>query len=312
MENLKKKPLNSTKNQSEKPKSSMNGLETTSISMKPLEKPLRMGKHTLPNLKHLSEIYKDVQKDISVRGTVPKHQTGLIDLDEILWGLHKRELMIIGGKSSQGKSDFALNIIKNLVDEHRRIIYFSLEMSKEQLVERLLSNFCVIDNQLLRRGLAKEAISAKENSFIEWIDDIKLLIDDSCGYYFDTVLDVCNNIKPEFIVIDYIQMISIRGHKSKLEAIEDYVRRLKQYANENNVGIILLSQLNKEGDLKWAGVLREHPDTVLLLNWDWEKQEYIVTIDKQRHGEIGKIKLEYLPQYSLFKDWTVKIQKELL
>lgn len=298
------------KNLLEKPKLSTSGvgpdLSTSPISSETQSKRIE---NTSVLLSPLYEIYETVKTDIQSRGTEPKYKTGLRGLDNLLWGVHKKEMLTIGARTSQGKSAFAVQLAMNLADTCKRVIYFSLEMTKEQILERLFCNVCCIDNVLLRQGQQKKEAMDNDATFRDWIKDAKLLIDDKSGYYFNKIIEVCDIIKPDFVIIDYIQMIATRGFKSKLEAIEEYVRRLKQLSSENDFGVILISQVNRGGidnpnmsHYKWAGVLEEHSDTCLTLKWDWEKDEYIVSIDKQRHGTVGEVKLRFLPQFSRFED----------
>ena len=268
------------------------------------------------SLKPVSLIWNDIYQEMTERKDYPAHPIGLKPIDDIIWGLHKREVMVIGGRPSTGKSAFAVHIVRHLADTHKRIVYFSLEMSREQLLERFFCNFCRVDNIQLRQGKAKDEIIKKHKAFEVWIKDLKLLIDDQHGYDFNKLLEVCDLIKPDFIVVDYIQMISSRGYRNKLDAIEEYVRKIKQLTMDINMGAIILSQINRSGvdspdmsKLKGAGVLEEHPDTVATLKWDWENDKYQVYIEKQRHGEVKKVDLKFLPQYSAFEEIPI-IQKK--
>ena len=93
------------------------------------------------------------------RTGVPKHPIGLKEVDEVLWGVHKRELLTLAARTSQGKSAFSIHLAKTLVERSNRVLYFSLEMSKEQILERLVTNIALINNLALRRGdeMAKAA-----------------------------------------------------------------------------------------------------------------------------------------------------------
>ena len=260
------------------------------------------------NISPLYEIYETVREDVLNRGTEPKYKIGLKELDEILWGVHKKELLAIGARTSHGKSAFAVNLTKEIVDVgNNRVIYFSLEMSKEQLLERLFCNICGVNNIGLRQGKKKDEFIEKENTFKAWIENAHLLIDDKYGFSFNKMVEICEIIKPDFIIVDYIQMISTYSYRSKLEAIEEYIRKLKELSLEMNFGTILLSQMNRSGgetpgiaNFKWAAVIEEHSDTCLIL--DWDNEEFNVKIVKQRHGGLGDVKLKFLPQYSRFED----------
>jgi replicative DNA helicase len=295
-----------------KPEPLKNGLEQplslTAKPVKPLSLPITNG---LPTLSPLYEIWETTTQDIINRKEVPEFPTGLNSLDEVLWGLHKKETAVIGGRTSHGKSSFAINIVRNLIDSGNRVIYFSLEMSKEQLLEKLFCNFCEVDSLALRHGKAKQEFLDKKGLFQEWISKLRLLIDDKYGYDFDNIVKVCYIIQPDFVFIDYIQMISTKGYKSKVDAIEEYVRKLAELGITNNFGVVILSQINRSGvedptmsKFKWAGVLEEHPATCIVLNWNKKKGTYTVQIEKQRHGEVKNVDVKFIPQYSKFRDLT--------
>jgi replicative DNA helicase len=262
------------------------------------------------HLRKVSEIYESLRQDIVQRTDEIKYPFGLTELDEKTLGVHKKELLCIGARTSAGKSAFAVNMTKHLVDKGVKVAYFSLEMSSEQLVERLVTNLCEINNIELRAGRGLRDLESRESVFKSWADNIHLLIDDKYGYHFDNVVRIAEELRPDFVILDYIQMISTKGFRGgKLEAIEEYIRKIKQLANEYDMGAVVLSQLNRsaEGDarmskLKWAGVLEEHSDTVILLEWNWEKDEYLIRIEKQRHGMVGNLRVDFKPQYSKFAD----------
>ena len=256
------------------------------------------------------KVYESMKADIMSRTDRPKYKTGLTELDEILWGIHKKELLTIGARTSQGKSALAIQIMKSLLDTGTRIIYFSTEMSSEQILERLFCNICRVDNTMLRQGRGKGELERNERTFSSWVDSAKLLLDDKYGYNFNNIVEICETVRPDFIVVDYIQMISTQGYKSKVDAIEEFVRKLKELSVLLNFGTILVSQINRSNKdtpnmagYKWAGVLEEHSDTCLTLQWIVEEGKYMIDVEKQRHGEVGKLRVKFLPQYSLFEDF---------
>ena len=272
-----------------------------------------VSKPFIPSLSSLSEIWENLRQDIMTRTETPKFPIGLKSLDEILWGIHKKELTVIGARTSQGKSAFSIFLTKNLADNGNRIIYFSLEMSKEQILERLLTQILLINNLDLRKGHAKDEVIEREKIFQGWMNKAKLLIDASYGYNFDHLVRIVEIIRPDFVFIDYIQMISTKGFKSKHDAIEEYIRRIKELSVEHNFGAIVISQVNRTGvegaemqHLKGAGVLEEHADSVIMLKWDWSREDpnkFVFDIKKQRHGEVKNgIILDFLPQHSIFKE----------
>lgn len=261
------------------------------------------------NLRLSSAIYEDVRKEITTKEPFPKYPTGLRDLDEILWGLHKREIVAIGARTSVGKSAFGLQLTKQLIDANNMVVYFSLEMSKEQLVQRLLSNVSEIDGSELRKGMKEEELKEKEGIFRTWIDEVKLLIDDEYGFSFDSVTKICHLMKPDFVVLDYIQMVRTEHGQTKKDAIDNFLIDMKQLCRELNFGVIILSQLNRKGEeqadlttFKGSGVLEEHPDTCLILTWDQEQDSYSIHVKKQRHGPVGSVNVVFKPEFSMFKD----------
>jgi len=264
---------------------------------------------TQMDLTPLEEIYDNLLVDLKERTEKPKNPTGLADLDQVLWGLHKQELMVVGGRTSMGKSMMAAHLARELVEQNQKVIYFSLEMNKRQLLERFLSNVCSINGEDMRKGLASAEVTARSQLFRDWMKDAKLLIDDKYGYRFDNILKICNYIKPDFIIVDYVQLISTRNYRDKLSALEDFVKSLHNLCISNKFGAILISQINRSGTelltmdkLKGAGVLEEVPDTVMLLQWDWHTGKFDCIIDKQRHGQCGTVRVEFEPLYARFKN----------
>lgn len=308
MNEVSSKPIN---NIFEKQRNSTNGSGQHSFSSrisKPSQKPIESG---LPSLTPLFEIWNAASQDILERKETPQHTIGLTSIDNVLWGLHKKSLMTIGARTSHGKTSWAINMVRNLADSGKRIIYFSLEMSKEQILEKIFCNFAMVNNLDLLHGKSKHEFSTRRIAFEHWISNIKLLIDDKYGYDFPSMLKVVDIIKPDFVFVDYIQMISTKGFRSKVDAIEEYVRKFAELAITQNFGAILISQINRSGvdeptmsKFKWAGVLEEHSATCLVLSYNKEKGTYVVHIEKQRHGTTGEFQVKFQPEYSKFRDLT--------
>lgn len=275
-------------------------------------------RNALQRLTPVSEILETVLTTIENRSSSPAFPTGLKELDDKLWGLHKKELLIMGARTSQGKSSLALQFALNLASQGQKVAYFSLEMSKEQMVERMIAHHTRINNRLIRHGLAKVQLKNCYSSLRSYSQGLKLLIDES-GYAFEEIVEICEALKFDFVFIDYIQMVSMKGYKSKLEAIDEYVRKFKELAKVLDFGGIIVSQVNREGvgdmgiqHLKGSGTLEEHPDTVLLMEWDWDSKDYWIRIEKQRHGECGKVQVNYEPEYFAFSDisGTARVLRE--
>lgn len=265
------------------------------------------------------EIYENVKEKILKRDGVIKHSTGLTELDDMLFGLHKPELVVIGARTSMGKSALALQIAKELADNNEKVAFFSLEMSKEQLVERLITNICHIHNIRLRKGLANEELLSKESVFKNWSEEAKLLIDDKYGYSFAGILKVIKALEPDWVFVDYVQMISTKGFKDKLAALEDFVKEIHRLGIVNNFGTILVSQINRQGveeasmqHLKHGGILEEHADVVILCKWNsLTTGHYKISVQKNRNGRTGELLVNFLPEYNRFEDFKGNALEEL-
>jgi replicative DNA helicase len=186
-----------------------------------------------------------------------------------------------------------------------------METSKEQILEKIFCNLNGVNSLELLHGKAKEEFKRSQVSFKSWISEAKLLIDDKYGYDFPSMLKVIEIIKPDFVFVDYVQMISTKGFRSKLDAIEEYVRKLAELAITQNFAAVLISQINRSGveeptmsKFKHAGVLEEHSRVCLILSYNKEKGTYIVNVEKNAFGQTGEFHVIFEPGYSRFRDFT--------
>jgi len=271
-------------------------------------------------LKPLWEIFEELGKNITQRGTEAKYQIGLRELDEILWGLHKKEILTIGARTSHGKSAFVTHLICELASNDLTIIDFTIEMTEEQMCERMLTHIGRIDNIKLRKGYALKEYNEQKEKFKAWAIEKNVLLTNKYGRTFNDLLKVCDFIKPDFVIVDYIQMVKAEGMDKK-SAIEDYLIKIGELAKDMDFGVINISQLNRgsaseDGSrphmhhLKWSGVLEEYSDTIILLHWQSEENKYTIYVEKQRHGEVGKVQVQFLPQFNEFKEVTVPERKD--
>src|SRR5258706_1758937 len=219
----------------------------------------------------LWEVFHDVSKELKTRTGKPKYPTGFDKLDKTLWGLHKKEILTLGARPSQGKSSFAMALAYQVAEKGAKVLYVSLEMTKEQLAERLYSREVAIPGTELRKGYFKddETLLAFEKKLSE---TSLLIVDDNCRNV-QNLESILKDNKFDFVFFDYIQLIHT-GKKSKLEGIEDAVCSLKAYSIQYDFGLVLVSQINRDGNetpsmstLKGAGILEEHSDTVVLLKY---------------------------------------------
>lgn len=221
----------------------------------------------------------------------------------------KRELLVVAARTSQGKSMFTLHLAKMLADKGETVAFFSLEMSKEQLVERLFTNICEINNLDLREGRVHGLVEERAELFLEWSKNIKLLIDDQNGYNFDKIVKVVKEIRPSWVFVDYVQMISMKGYKDKLSAMDEFIKEIHRLGKSMDFGTILVSQVNRQGvgeaglhHLKNCGTLEEHSDSIFLLSWDRDKNQYVIRVEKNRHGACHILNANFQPQFSRFSD----------
>ncbi|MEE8180171.1 MAG: replicative DNA helicase [bacterium] len=253
--------------------------------------------------------------------------TGFKELDVRTSGLHPSELTIIAGRPSMGKTSLALNIARNVaVGEKKPVAIFSLEMSKEQVVQRLLCAEARVDSHKLRTGYLAEEDWPKLTMGAGVLFEAPIFIDDSSTLNALELRAKARRLKARedvaLIVLDYIQLMSAEtSTQNRQQEIADISRALKSLARELKIPVIGVSQLSRrvedrEGnrprlyDLRESGALEQDADVVMLLlreeyyNPDNEdvKGEAELNIAKQRNGPTGPIKLAFLKQYTKFED----------
>ena len=250
--------------------------------------------------------------------------TGFIDLDYRTAGLQPSDLILIAARPSMGKTAFVLNIAQYVAfHENMCTAIFSLEMSKEQLVNRLFSLESRVDAQALRTGNLSDTDWEKLIEGAGTIGNSELIIDDTPGISIAEMRSKCRKYKLEhdlkLIIIDYLQLMSGSGKSdSRQQEISEISRSLKGLARELNVPVIALSQLSRAveqrpehrpmlSDLRESGAIEQDADVVMFIyrddyyNKDSDMKNIAeITIAKQRNGPIGTINLVWLPQYTKF------------
>ncbi len=258
-------------------------------------------------------------------GAVTGIATGFIDLDYRTAGLQPSDLILIAARPSMGKTAFVLNIAQYVAfHEDLCTAIFSLEMSKEQLVNRLFSLEARVDAQVLRTGNLSDVDWEKLIEGAGVIGNSKLIIDDTPGITISEMRSKCRRYKLEYdlklIIIDYLQLMSGSGRSgdSRQQEISDISRSLKALARELAVPVIALSQLSRAveqrpdhrpmlSDLRESGAIEQDADVVMFIyrdeyyNHDSEMKGISeIIIAKQRNGPIGTVNLVWLPQYTKF------------
>lgn len=258
------------------------------------------------------------------KGAVTGIPTGFIDLDYRTAGMQPSDLVLIAARPSMGKTAFVLNIAQHVAfKQNRAVAIFSLEMSKEQLVNRLFSLESRVDAQHLRTGQLNDQEWEKLIESAGVIGRSNLIIDDTPGISIAELRSKCRKFKLEhnlsMIIIDYLQLMSGSGRvDSRQQEISEISRALKAIAREMNVPVLALSQLSRAveqrpdhrpmlSDLRESGAIEQDADVVMFIyrddyyNHDTEKKDVAeIIIAKQRNGPIGTVELAWLPMYTKF------------
>ena len=267
-----------------------------------------------------------IEKASKSKGTVTGIPTGFIDLDYKLSGLQPSDLVLIAARPSMGKTAFVLNIAQYIAfKKDRSVAIFSLEMSKEQLVNRLFSLEAQVDAQSIRTGNMKDSDWEKLIEGAGIIGKSRLIIDDTPGISISELRSKCRKYKLEhgldIIIIDYLQLMTGsvgKSSESRQQEISEISRSLKGLARELNVPVIALSQLSRAvesrpdkrpmlSDLRESGAIEQDADVVMFIyrdeyyNKDSEfKRQAEIIIAKQRNGPVGTVNLAWLGEYTKF------------
>ncbi len=279
----------------------------------------------------IDEVMVSVLKRISaaarMKGAVTGVPTGFADLDYKTAGFQKSDLILIAARPSMGKTAFVLNIAQYVaIRKHLPVVFFSLEMSSEQIGNRLVAMESRIDAQKLRSGNLNGNEWMELTSGAKVIADSNLLIDDTPGISVNEIRSKCRKFKLEkrglgMIVIDYLQLMSSSRHsESRQQEISEISRSLKALARELDVPVLALSQLSRAvekrddkrpmlSDLRESGAIEQDADVVMFI---YREDYYVkdtdkkgvteIIIAKQRNGPVGTVELVFLPQYTKFVD----------
>lgn len=257
-------------------------------------------------------------------GVVTGIPTGFIDLDYRTAGLQPSDLILIAARPAMGKTAFVLNIAQNVAfKENQCVAIFSLEMSKEQLVNRLFAMESRVDASKLRSGNLTENDWEALAEGADIVANSHLIIDDTPGISISELRSKCRKYKLEhnlnLIIIDYLQLMSGSGRsESRQQEISEISRSLKSLARELNVPVLALSQLSRAveqrpdhrpmmSDLRESGAIEQDADIVMFIYRDdyYNPDTNLkgiseIIIAKQRSGSIGTVQLAWLPQYTKF------------
>lgn len=289
----------------------------------------RSSSEFVPIRKVALNVLENIERASKNKDTVTGIPSGFIDLDYKTSGFQPSDFILIAARPSMGKTAFVLNVVDHVaVKKSQPCMVFSLEMSKEQLVNRMLSMESNVDSQKLRTGTLTDSDWDAVVEGIGVIGNSKLIIDDTPGISMAELRSRCRKMKLEYglsmVIIDYLQLMSGRGKsgENRQQEISDISRSLKGLARELHAPVIALSQLSRAcetrqdhrpmlSDLRESGAIEQDADVVMFLyrddyyNKDTEDKDMAeVIIAKQRNGPIGTVNLVWMPQYTRFANAT--------
>ena len=284
----------------------------------------RTGSDFVPIRDVVVAVLRKIEAAGKVKGSVTGLATGFTDLDYNTSGFQPSDLILIAARPSMGKTAFALNIAEYMAfRKNKSVLIFSLEMSREQLMNRLFALEAGVDSQIIRTGNLSESDWEAVWESADVIGSSKLIIDDTPGISISALRSKCRKYKLEhgidIVMIDYLQLMQgSRRTESRQQEISDISRSLKELARELNVPVVALSQLSRAveqrpdhrpmlSDLRESGAIEQDADVVMFLyredyyNKDTERKDIAeVIIAKQRNGPIGTVELVWLPKYTKF------------
>ena len=290
---------------------------------------LRKGEHG-ESLEHigttLHKVFDRLTELSQSDSLIPGLSTGLRDLDTKINGLNKSDLLLIAARPAMGKSAFSLNIGLNVAKKYNKTVaIFNLEMSREQLAMRLLANESFVDGQKMATGKLSEEEWGKLCMASAALSQTDIRIDDNPSITVAEMNAKCRRLENlGLVIIDYLQLMSGSGYgkggENRVTVVGEISRALKIMAKELNVPVICLSQLSRAvesrpdkrpimSDLRESGAIEQDADCIMFLYRDEyykpdteDKGIAECIVSKNRHGETGTVKLQWIPQYQTFAD----------
>ena len=273
------------------------------------------------------ETVEQLEYRFNNKGTCTGIPSGFYDLDAMLAGFQKSDLIILAARPSMGKTAFALNIAQNIgVRQKVPVLIFSLEMAASQLTNRILCSEAEIDAQRARTGELNAQEWEKIADVMNQLHEAPILIDDSTGITLSDIRAKARRIKTKYpdlglVIIDYLQLIEDKSTQDRNQAISGISRGLKALARELAVPIIAISQLSRKvedrqdkvpmmSDLRESGAIEQDADVIMFVHrpeyYDKEnpelKNKAQIIIAKQRNGPVGDVNLLYFGSTTKFKN----------
>lgn len=274
----------------------------------------------------LSESFDRIDELHRNKGQLRGVPSGFRDLDDMLGGLQKSDLIILAARPSMGKTAFALNIAENAAIKHgSKVGIFSLEQSKDQLVDRMLSSQAGVDSWKLRTGNLSDDDFPRIGQAMGMLSEASIFIDDTPGLSALEVLTKSRRLQTEhgldLIVIDYLQLMRGRSQESRNQEVSEISRSLKGLARELSVPVIALSQLSRAvesrpdkrpmlSDLRESGSIEQDADVVMFIYrdeyynpHDSEKKNIAeILVRKHRNGPVGEVELYFEGSQTSFRN----------
>ena len=275
----------------------------------------------------LIDTFAEIEKLYNQKGYITGVPTGFNDLDYITAGFHKSDLILIAARPAMGKSAFALNIATHAaIKANTPVAIFNLEMSKEQMVNRILCSEAMVDSNKVRTGKMEESDWVKLATTLGPLSEAQIYVDDTPGISITEIRAKCRKMKMDknigLIVIDYLQLITGTGKRgaSREQEISEISRSLKILAKELDVPVVALSQLSRAAeqradhrpmlsDLRESGAIEQDADIVMFIyREDYYNQDVAperkgiaeIIIQKHRSGSTGTIELMWMGNYTKF------------
>ena len=267
----------------------------------------------------MTESFKDIENKYANRND-NKYKTGFFELDKVTDGLHEQEFTIIAARPGLGKTSIALNIAENISKKGVITYFCSLEMSKKQLGNRLISSRTNIDSHRIRSGWLESEDFQKIVIAMDELSKLKLLIDTQSKTVQDIEIKAYELKEKQnigLIIIDYLQLLKSKNKFSiREQEVAEISRKLKLLSRDLNIPVIALCQLNRESlkrtrptnaDLRESGSLEQDADNIIFIYADDEEREKKVVeteiiVSKQRNGPTGTIKLKYDKKTMTFRN----------
>ena len=279
----------------------------------------------IPTLERVAE---NIEARRENGGKIKGIETGLVDLDRMINGLNKQEMIVVAARPGQGKTTLANNIAINVAKKNKHVAIFNLEMSKEQIFEKILSNVSMVEcNKISNGSLSKEdwlRLGKGENTLVGLSDNMKVY---DRTLRIDSILAKAKKLKKQgkldVLIIDYLQLVEGDKKQSREQEVSSISRKLKQLSKELNISVIALSQLSRApeqradhrpilSDLRESGAIEQDSDVIIFCYRDEyynaeteEKGIMEMIIGKNRNGAPGTVKTAWIPQYQRISNLEV-------